>query len=335
MKNLLLTFFLFPAGLLSLSAQKIHSSAEIFEIMEKSPITYELNKLEDEILPPDRTENLNYNHFYRVVEDGQIFTFSYQVDSIVQEHLTKAEKFFGDRMFSEARDKYIEALESDSTFYLAMTYIGQMCGIDGDFDQAIDWYKKAISLNFIDYMAHWFLADAYKEQGKMDEALDEITLAMILNRNNPRIKASFNEIYRRKKLEQSDWTFTPQMQMDSIGKNKVSVSFDANWLGYALVKALWRYEPGYQESMGVEAGSFSTIEEKEGFVSLMTGFDRKTLKRHPEFRALKASLDKEMIDEFIFYEIVLPEHPFVAYQLSEEFINHIKNYVITIRGKQK
>ncbi|WP_010662285.1 tetratricopeptide repeat protein [Marinilabilia salmonicolor] len=335
MKNLLLTFILLLAGFLSLSAQEIHSPAEIFEIMEKSPITYELNELEDEILPPDRTDNLNFNSYYRVIEDGQIFTYRYQVDSIAQEYLKSAEKFFEDRMFSAAKEMYIEALRSDSTSYWVMTYIGQMCGIEGDFDQAIDWYKKAISLNFIDYMAHWFLADAYKEQGKMDEAVDEITIAMILNRNNPRIKESFNDIYRRKKLELSDWTFTPQMQLDSIGKNKVGVSFDADWLGYALVKALWRYEPGYQESMGVEAGSFSTIEEKEAFVSLMTGFDRKTVKKHPEFRALKASLDKDMIDEFIFYEIVLPEHPFVAYQLSEEFINQIKDYVIAVRGDQK
>ena len=42
----------------------------------------------------------------------------------------------------------------------------------------------------------------------------------------------------------------------------------------------------------------------------------------------------DKVDEFIFYEIVLPEHPFVAYQLPKEFLNKIKDYVKEIRGNQ-
>lgn len=331
MKNLLLTFGVFCIGVLNVFGQEIHAPDEIFKIMEKSAITYELRELEDEILPPDRTGNLNYNHFYRVIDEGQILTFRYEADSVVQELLRRAEAFFKEREFQAAREMYLEVLEADSTYYEVMTYIGQTHGIDGDFDKAIEWYKETIRKNYIDYMAHWFLADAYKSQGELDKAVDEITIAMILNRNNPRIKKSFNEIYRLKKLNTDDWN--PQMRIDSIGANKVSIAFDADWLGYALVKALWRYEPGYKESMGVSDGSFSTIEEKESFVSLMTGLDKKTIKKNPEFKALKSSLDKEMIDEYIFYEIVLPEHPFVAYQLPEEFIDQIKDYVISIRGK--
>ena len=44
---------------------------------------------------------------------------------------------------------------------------------------------------------------------------------------------------------------------------------------------------------------------------------------------------QNMIDEFILYEIVLPDYPFVAYQFSEELIISIKNYVKEIRGNQK
>lgn len=322
-------------GLLNVIGQEIHTPADIFKIMEKSPVTYELSVLEKEILPKDRTDNLNYNHYYRVNDGGQISTYKYKIDSNVQTYLTKAEEYFQEKKFSLAREMYLEALREDSTYFEVMTYIGQTYGIEGDFDKAIEWYKKTIDLNYIDYMAHWFLADAYRTKGELHKAVDEISIAMILNRNNPRIKKSLNDIFELKKLKTDDWTFNPQMEIDSIGVNKVRVSFDSDWLGYAMVKALWKYEPGYKKSMGVSDGSFSTIEEKECFVSLMTSFDKKKLKKYPEFKALQLALDKKMIDEYIFFEIVLPEHPFVAYQLPIEFIDGIKNYVIEVRGKQK
>lgn len=335
MKKRLLTIGILGLGFLSVVGQKLHSPAEIIEIMEKSPIEYELHALKKEILPKDRTENLNYNHYYRINDGNEMSTYKYEIDSIVQTHVTKAEEYFFAMKFSLAREMYLEALRVDSTYFEVMTYIGQTYGIEGDFDKAIEWYNKTINLNYIDYLAHWLLADAYKIKGELDKAVDEITIAMILNRNNPRIKESLNDIFKLKKLKTVDWTFNPQMEIDSIGVNKVRISFDSDWLGYAMVKALWKYEPGYKQSMGVSDGSFSTMEEKECFVSLMTSFNKKKLKKHPEINALYLALEKKMIEEYIIYEIVLPEHPFVAYQLPIDFIDGIKNYVIEVRGKQK
>jgi len=216
-----------------------------------------------------------------------------------------------------------------------MTYIGQMYENEGDFDNAIEWYQTAIDHNYIDYMAHWFLADAYQRKGHLEKTVDEITIALILNRNNPRIKASFSNIYKQKKLKNSDWVFNPQVQIDSIGISEVKVAFGEDWLGYALVKALWEYEPGYSELMGVSKGSYSTIQEKEGIASLLTALSKKQLKKIPEFKALKQSLENEMIDEFILFEIMLPKIPFAAYQLPKETILNIKNYVVQVRGNQK
>lgn len=315
--------------------QEIHSPAEIFEILEKSPVTYELNALEGEISPPDRSSKLNYNHYYRLVDADGISTYPYQVKDEIKELLSNAEEHFFEKEFSSARNMYLKVLDVDPTYYQVMTYIGQIYGIEGDFDTAIEWYTKAITVNYIDYMAHWFLADAYKIRGEIDKAVDEITIAIILNRNNPRIKNLLDEIYGMKKLKTADWVFNPQMDIDSIGANRVRVAFNSDWLGYAMVKALWMYEPNYKESMGVKDGAFSTIEEKEAFVSLMANMNKKKLKKYPELKALQLALDKQMIDEYIFYEIVLIDHPFVAYQLSEEMVHDIKDYVVQVRGVQK
>lgn len=335
MKKKLLILGILGIGILTIKAQEIHTPAEILKIMEKSTISYELSVLENEIPQKDRTTILNYNHYYRINNESKISTHKYEIKDDVQAYLTKAEKYFHDKKFSFAREMYLEVLKADSTYFMVMTYIGQTYGIEGDFDKAIEWYKKTIDLNYIDYMAHWFLADAYKTKGELDNALDEITIAKILNRNNTRIDLSYKEIYALNKLKTDDWTFNPQIKIDSVGTKKVSVSFHSDWLGYAMVKAVWEHEPGYRKSMGVSEGTFSTIEEKECFVSLITSFDKKKLKKNPEFKALQLSLDKKMIDEFIFYEILLPDYPQVAYQLPIDFIIDLKNYVIQVRGKQK
>src|SRR5690554_3322466 len=322
-------------GVLGISGQNLHTPAEIFEIMDKSSVVYELHPLETQIMPLDRTDNLNANDRYRVEDASQIWSHEYEIDSVTESYYKQAEAYFHEREFIKAREIYLKALEADSSFYKVMTYIGQTYGIEKDFDTAIAWYKRTIALNYIDYMAHWFLADAYKEKGELDNALDEITIAMILNRNNPRIEKSFKNIYALKKLETDDWTFTPQIEIESLGENNVKIAFGEDWLGYAMVKALWNFEPGYKATMGVEEGSFSTLEEKESLASLMVTFDKKKLKKNPEFKALQLAFDLDRIDEFIFYEIVLPQYPFVAYQLPESFINDIKDYVVEVRGKQK
>lgn len=330
------TFLIFGFFLIFTSSfgQEIHTPAEIFKIMEKSSITYELHPLENEIIVPDRTNKLNYNHYYQIKKDGSTTTYKYKIKEETSNYVKKAKQFFQDRKFMEAREMYTKVLESDSTYYEVMTYIGQTYGIEKNWDQAINWYKKTIKINYIDYMAHWFLADAYKEKWEFDLAVNEITIAQILNRNNPRLNKLLKEIYDLRKLKYNDWVFNPQVQIDSLGINKVKISFDANWLGYAMVKAIWLYEPGYKEKMGSANSFFSMLQEKEALVSLMTGLDKKSLKKIPEFKTLNLALNKKMIDEYIYYEILLPEHPFVAYQFPQEIIENIKEYIIHVREKK-
>jgi tetratricopeptide (TPR) repeat protein len=316
----------------SLLGQNIHSPAEILGIMEKSPVSYSLNTLTEEIKAPDRSENLNYNDFYRAKTEDGISTLQYHLSKEVESDFEKAEKYFQNNEPALARGMYQQALAKDSTIYKAMTYIGQTYEIEKNHTKAIEWYQKAIDKNYIDYMSHWFIADAYSAIGEKDKAVDEITIAWILNRNNPRIQIAVKQIYDLKKIKLPTWTFTPQMRIDSLGENKVNIEFQTEWLGWAMVKALWRYEPGYRESMGFKEGILSTLQEKEAIVCVLSSLKKKQLKKHPELKMLRKALDEKMIDEYIFFEIYLPEYPFIAYQLTENFILSIKDYVIKVRG---
>jgi len=200
MKKFTVLFSLLIIGI-NLFGQEIHSSAEILKIMEKSKMTYALEVVESDVLTPDRSKDLNYNFYYRVEKGGEISTLEYEPNEESKEPKKKAEKFFKDGNYVKAREMYLKVLEVDPAFCQVMTYIGQTYGIEKNWEKAIEWYQKTIEKNYIDYMAHWFLADAYAEIGEWDKAVDEITIAQILNRNNPRIKQSMEIIYKKKKLK--------------------------------------------------------------------------------------------------------------------------------------
>jgi len=316
----------------SLWGQKIHSPAEIFSIMEKSPVSYSLGTLKEEILAPDRSENLNYNDFYREKDGDAIISKKYHLNEEVEADFEKAEKYFQNNEPALARGMYQQALSKDSTCYKAITYIGQTYEMEKNHLKALEWYQKAIDKNYIDYMSHWFIADVYSILGEKDKAVEEITIAWILNRNNPRIQKAVKQIYDLKKIKNPTWTFTPQIKIDSVGENKVNIEFQTEWMGYAMVKAIWLYEPDYRESMGFKEGTLNTLQEKEAIVCLLSGLKKKQLKKHPELKMLRKALDEKMIDEYIFFEIYLPEYPFIASQLTENFILSIKDYVVKIRG---
>ncbi len=335
MKKITLFFVLVFTCQSTVFTQEIHSPAEVLKILEKSEVSYVLNPLEQELKPIDRSGNLNTNHVFRKEEKETIVSYRYEINEEAQNYSLKAEDYFKKGKTGLAREMYLKVLEEEPEYFKVMTYIGQTYGIEKDFDKAIKWYKKSIKLNFIDYMAHWFLADAYIKEGKLEDAVKEITIAMILNRNNPRIKKSLEVIYELKKLETPEWVFLPQVKLDSIGPNEVNVSYGGDWLGYALVKALWKHEPGYRQSMGVGKEGLSTLEEREALGGLIVLFDKKMLKKNSMYQALRNAIDNKMVNEFIFYEIILPEYPMVAYQLTEAFIGEIGEYVVKIRGKKK
>lgn len=335
MKNIF-PFLLLTALSLSGAAQKIHSPQEIVSIMEKSSIAYEFNMLEEEIPAPDRSDNVVLHNLYREERNGELFTFSYKISPQGAPLLEAAEKAFGQKDFAQARSHYEQVLKTDPDFHKVRTYIGQIYGIEGDFKKAIKWYEGAIEKNFIDYMAHWFLADAFLKSRKVDKAVEHITIAYILNRNNPRIRTSLDNIYKEKGLSRDDWHFNPQIKIDSTGEQSVAVYFHPDWLGYALVKALWRYEPGYAESMGSGKDEFfSMLQEREALASLITGIDEEKIKDYPELVAMVTALKMDMGEEYIIFEILLPQYPHAANQLPEEMIGRISKYVLKVRGKAK
>jgi len=317
-----------------LFSQQIHSPAEILQIMSDSKLSYEVNVIDKVIECPDYSKKLNYHDSYRVKSDSGLFTYAFKPNDMAKPLFDKAETFFQSNADS-ALFYYELSLKADSSLYNVMTYIGQMYERKGDVDNTIKWYKTAISKNYIDYMAHWFLADAYLKTGDSKNALDEIIIAQILNRNNQNLKKSAANIFKRSYLSTNDWYFNPQVEMKKVSERKISLAFNDKWIGYAMAKALWLYEPGYSKSMGVEKGIYSTIEDRECLIALLVALEnaKTEIKDDPQLSILKEAAENKFLDEYILYEIVLPKTPFVACQLPEETILGIKDYILKVRNK--
>jgi tetratricopeptide (TPR) repeat protein len=318
-------------------AQEINTPAEIFKIMEKSEVSYGLEQLKKPIECKDQSENILAHNYYRIINGKSFETKKFELKKEAEAAFAKAEKFFSGNNTDSARFYYEKVLEIDPAYTKVITYIGQTYEQKGDYTNAIASYKRAIEKNYIDYMAHWFLADAYLTQGKIYEAADEITIALILNRNNPRIKEATKKIYEKAKINTADFCFTPQCKVESTASKKVTIAYGDNWLGYAMAKAVWNYEPGYKKSKGVEENSYTSTEEKECLANLYVGFkaSKAKLSKHPELKALDKAVEAKELDEYMIFEVMLPENPSIAFQLSEDTIIGIKNYILKTRQAKK
>ena len=316
--------------------QELHDPAGIFKILESSKISYNITELKEPIESPDFSNNLNLNNAYRIESDSGLFVYGYSLEEGARQYFEKAEEYFNARNLDSAVVYYEKVLEIQPNYYKVMTYIGQMKGSLGRLDEALDCYKKTIEINYIDYLAHYLISDIYRLKGDLDNAINEITIARILNRNNPRMAELQFKLYKEKKLNTEDWYFNPQYSIAQNESGDVEIKMNLDWMGYALTKAVWEFEPGYKESMGVEKGTYSSLEEKEALIVLYTGLlnmGKKAIKKNADFINLENAIENDYLTEFILYEIVLPKHPNVAYQLPKEQIENLKEYLLSTRHK--
>ena len=336
MKKLVL-FFLCICGY-TLYSQELHTPAQLIEIMEKSEKMYRIEVTELPFSIPNRSGKLNRNDFYVVDSLDTRILHEYDLPEDAVIHLDMAETHFQNNRYADARREYEKVLEIAPEYYKVLTYIAQTYGREQNFDEALNYYKKAIELNRIDYLAHMLIADIYSLKGDYQKAAYHITYAQILNRNNPRINQWLKDIYGKAKLKPLDFTFHPQMKLSSNeDSTEITVEASKLWMLYAICNSIWIFEPGYAESQGKEQDDFSLLEEKEGIVCLLTSLKsaKKKEKKLAEFVALQKALDAKMLDEYIIYEIWLPDYPWLSYRFSEKFLDIMVEYVMHVRGGKK
>jgi tetratricopeptide (TPR) repeat protein len=305
---------------------------EAMEIIKESKTLYSLKYLDKPIPVPDRSRLINYP-VYREKNGDSYDVKAIKATGEAKKLLDKAENYFGSHQYAKARDAYTLALQEDPKLYSAITYIGQTYGIEKNWDKAELWYKKAIEANYVDFLAHWLLADVYKIKGQKEKALDEISIAKVLNRNNPRLEALRKEIYGLNGLNIKNWTFNPQVRMsrDSVTGN-VNIVADSIWSYYAFVQAAWFYEPVYK----AKAKKYSMPQAM--YRECLMGFlpfigDKALVDSVDVLKRLVKVIEADKLDEFVFYDMLLLDYPTASFQLDKKQIEGLKDYLIWANQK--
>ncbi|HPS65216.1 MAG TPA: hypothetical protein PK447_06550 [Ignavibacteria bacterium] len=336
MKHLILCVFILVCTA-NIHSQTYHTPDTFLKYIKESFKKFSVVKLEDDVDSPV-FNNLNLNTYRQVMKSGQISLDSVNINKAGQLYLDKAEKFFMNAEFNNAITFYKLAYAQDTTYTYALTYIGQCYEYETEYDSAIIYLKKSVALNHIDFIAHWVLANSYFKLHQNDSALTHITIANILDRNNPFIFEDMKLIYRKSDKDFNEWKFSPQYRIfKDKDKPDYYVASDSNWFIYGLGRALWRYDPGYMITVNVYYDPQNTYEDYECTYLLadyLKGKSKNSLKPYEDFPDLKKLLEasnKNHRDEYIMYEVVLPRLPGAVYTLSPSSINAIKDYVLKIR----
>lgn len=301
---------------------------QAMDAINDSKIVYSIKFLEKPIPLPDRSSLLT-GFAYQVKTDKGIVYKGFNPQGEAKKLYHAAELDFESHKFDAAREKYKRVMLLDPSQTWMMTFVAQTYGIEKKFDEAESWYKKSIEANYIDYLAHWLLADIYMLKGEKEKAVPEISIAKVLNRNNPNLERKRKEIYAANGLDSASWTFHPQMRLKKAEPMKVVVEADSVWMYYALLKAAWEFEPGYRENKmkNAKRKDLETLESLEAIVLPNLGRDVPLAKR------LDKALNADKLEEFVFYEMVLLENPYRAFYLEPEKIKMLADYAVFMARK--
>lgn len=304
---------------------------QAMEALNDSKMVYSIHFLEKPFRLPDRSSNLNTSAYQVESNDGPVAK-SFKPEGEAKKMYHAAELDFESHKFSAAREKYKKVMLIDPSQTWMMTFIAQTYGIEKKFNEAESWYKKSIEANYIDYLAHWLLADIYMLKGQKEKAVPEISVAKVLNRNNPNLERKRKEIYAANGLDSSSWTFHPQARIEKTEPNKVLIEADSIWMSYALIKAAWEYEPEFKKQrMKTAKRSEKDITEIDAITGLLLpNADKKGI---AVIDRLNKALEADKLEDFLFYEITLLDHPEYAFYLEPEKIMKLADYLIYMAHK--
>ena len=116
----------------------------------------------------------------------------------------------------------------------------------------------------------------------------------------------------------------------------VVVSADGIWLTYGLYKAVWQYDTDYQYIKSQQSISDYLFQQEMeaaiGTYMTYTELKEDDPRNYPAMNAFGLCLDRDLVEEFVFYEILLVDRPALAYHLTPNFMQRLMHYIGSIRG---
>ncbi|HOD66979.1 MAG TPA: tetratricopeptide repeat protein [candidate division Zixibacteria bacterium] len=311
----------------------IPSVADLYKIIEQSDLVYVLEHLDSvQVDSIDKARRLNSNMLYLYVDSSSRSLVRHEIDDSLGVIFAIAEGAYEAGDFEAALAAYSEALLLRPSFDPAMVYAGDAYFGMNELDSARAWYQRAVDANFINYQAHWFLGHMMWLQGDSARAIEELTIAHLLNVNHMEIKKVLKS-YREDAggtWRGPDISLHYALTRDTSG---VRVRFEAESVAYALVRAVWKYEPGYAESRQGEDWRGSLMQEiaeaAVTWLDFMAGLDDTLAPAWwPQVEELAQEADDSgQVEHFIWYAFIAPELPAAMMLMPREQFDAIREFV--------
>lgn len=302
----------------------------MIKIMEDSNTTYNISMSEEGMNSDEYVaENiLRSDSYLEKNTDGKIILKKYNISPSMNALFIEGDDHFIKKEYDKAIDVWENALIKYPNYILLNTMIGDAYYFKHDYIKAKKYFLKTINENPIDYQARWFLSNTYQKLGDKDAALEQIILAHIYNRYHKEILKTLKGYLELRGLVWEEWDFIPQYQLRKTEKG-IDVQVEMDWLGYALAKAIWKFEPGYPKHDTNKDSLVNPREEKEAILMLLSQTENPA--------RINDVIEQGMISSFINYEISLRKYPFVSRLFPSESINDIVLYLkkFHIRGQVK
>ena len=302
---------------------ELHEPAEIMKIMEDSTLTYELGSGDD--LSPAQIESPRVlSDQMLLLEEGGGYSLTYySLPEDARALLESAENAYDAKDYEEALKRYAQLKEKQPAYWHVSVLIGDTYYAMGDYDKAQSAFKEAIKHNFADYQAHWFLGDTQWRRGDQTGAIRSLTTAHLLNVNHKTVREKLLSYRTKAGRPWKAWTYEPRYALKKEG-NTIKVTFAKEWLGYAIVKAVWAFEPGYAHDMvgpDYEKNVITMPEEKEALIA--------TIATNHELKHIEKIIDDGYADEFIYYELLARKAPDAIVLFPREMFDRLVDYVDT------
>jgi tetratricopeptide (TPR) repeat protein len=319
-----------------------YASVDPQKLIDDSSVKYEIRKIPNR--PQTQRSKLNPLGLY--IEEGgkgRLYIRSYEDALGSNDVVASLKKESGDAFqkkdYAAAQASYLKLLQLDPMNSVLMTKIGRCSELTGNIGEATGWYRKAVRSNFYDYLAHMLLAGMLLKEGKGDEAQREAATALVLNRNDSRMRSGLDGVLKRagKRYAGNDWD--PRLVVEGDGTQYVEVSFvddGINWEPYAVCKAAWLTEEAFRMKMMHDRNDPERLVEEMTCMTYMfrenAGAGRAKPKRGDTVPgSMPASMNDGEMKAFVTFEMVLPEDPAIVFNMNADSVRPVVDYVLSRR----
>lgn len=269
-------------------------------------------------------------------ENGQRSYQRYPMTDEMIAFFKVAEGHFAAGRYAEARESYLRVVAIDPKFYQAYSYVGDTYFNEKHPELALAYYDTAVALNPAHYQAHYFRGSALRALGRIEEARESFVRALA---RNPRHESTFTLLRSygaQLGFRANEVLFMPRGLAMAEGENVVVV-FDkdagAQWLSYAMAKAMWLGEPEHRKAMTGEEERlpFSTVEETECILALMSVYmnmrEKGEIETDERLDRIVEIIDDDYLTEFLIYELGSRVGPQMMLMQTDDLISRMEKFV--------